>query len=66
MRIWMNGEPVELADGMILAGVLEENGIPIAQVVVERNGAIVPREEFEQQVVEDGDRLEVVRIVGGG
>jgi sulfur carrier protein len=35
-------------------------------VVVEFNGEILPRQRWGQQLVADGDQLEVVTIVGGG
>ena len=35
-------------------------------VVVEHNGEAVAPSEFEQRLVREGDRLEVVRIVAGG
>ena len=35
-------------------------------VAVARNGSVVRREEWPQVVLEDGDVLEIVRMVGGG
>ena len=35
-------------------------------VVVEHNGEAVAPSEFAQREVQDGDRLEIVRIVAGG
>lgn len=37
-----------------------------SQVAVELNGAIVPREAFGDTPLQAGDRLEIVRFVGGG
>jgi sulfur carrier protein len=34
--------------------------------IVERNGQIVPRGEYGETVLAEGDRLEVVHAVGGG
>lgn len=36
------------------------------RIAVERNGEIVPRSKFEQPILVDGDRLEIVVAVGGG
>jgi sulfur carrier protein len=36
------------------------------RIAVERNGEIVPRGQFTQQRLNDGDRLEIVVAVGGG
>ena len=46
-----------------LIGELELTGKRIA---MERNGEIVPRSQFVQCMLQDGDRLEIVAAVGGG
>ena len=35
-------------------------------VVVEHNGLITPRHQWQEPLVKNGDRLEIVTIVGGG
>lgn len=35
-------------------------------VVVEKNGLIVHRENYDETLIEEGDRFEIVRFVGGG
>ena len=35
-------------------------------VVVEKNGVIVHRENYDGTLIEEGDRFEIVRFVGGG
>jgi thiamine biosynthesis protein ThiS len=41
-------------------------GLDARKVAVERNLAIVPRSTFDDVMVEEGDRLEIVHFVGGG
>ena len=36
------------------------------RIAIERKGEIVPRSKFDEQVLTDGDRLEIVVAVGGG
>ena len=36
------------------------------RVALERNGEIVPRSRFPEQMLADGDKLEIVVAVGGG
>lgn len=36
------------------------------RVALERNGEIVPRSRLGEQMLADGDRLEIVVAVGGG
>jgi sulfur carrier protein len=46
--------------------LLEHMGLQGKRIAVERNGEIVPRSKFDQPVLADGDRLEIVVAVGGG
>ena len=46
--------------------LLEHMGLQGKRIAVERNGEIVPRSKFNQPMLADGDRLEIVVAVGGG
>ena len=62
----VNGESRHATAGLSLQQLLVELGYEPRLVVVEFNGAIVPRAQWPDQPVAAGDRLEVVTIVGGG
>lgn len=46
--------------------LLEHMALQGKRIAVERNGEIVPRSQFDEQVLTNGDRLEIVVAVGGG
>lgn len=46
--------------------LLEHMALRGKRIAIERNGEIVPRSKFDEQVLIDGDRLEIVVAVGGG
>jgi thiamine biosynthesis protein ThiS len=66
MKLKINGEEREVADGLSLTGLLETLQIRPGRVVVERNKQIVPRDFFGTAVLADGDVVEIVHFVGGG
>ena len=66
MKLKLNGEEKEIADGLNLASLLEQLQIRPARVVVERNREIVPRESYGTILLAEGDNLEIVHFVGGG
>ncbi len=66
MQIFVNDEPREVADGTTVAVLLQQLDVNTTHVAVERNEELVVRAEHEQTVLEDGDRLEIVTLVGGG
>ena len=66
MEITINGEPREVADDMTVAALLEELEMQPRFLAVERNREIVPRKQHANCPLNDGDRLEIVTLVGGG
>ena len=66
IALQVNGESRQVTAGLSLQLLLVELGYEPRLVVVEFNGAIVPRAQWPDQAVAAGDRLEVVTIVGGG
>lgn len=66
ITISVNGEPHQCAAGLSLPQLLDALGYRPQLVVVEFNGAILPRSRWDTQVVMESDALEVVTIVGGG
>lgn len=66
MRICLNGEDSHLPDGSTVEGLIARYELDARKVAVERNLAIVPRSLYAQTALSDGDRIEIVRFIGGG
>lgn len=66
MQISINGESRNVAGDSTLADLLKELGMQPKYVAVERNLELVPRATHADCVLEDGDQLEIVTLVGGG
>lgn len=65
MQIQINGELREVRATTILA-LVEELGLDIRKVAVERNLEIVPKSRYAVTAIAAGDRIELVQFVGGG
>jgi sulfur carrier protein len=66
VRIVVNGQPRELDTAATVADLLKELDMPLRGVAVEVNLQIVPRARHGEHLLADGDRLEIVSLVGGG
>lgn len=66
MKVRVNGEDHELAEGLTLADVVRVIGSRVDAVAVARNGEVVPRARLEAERVAERDTIEVIRAVGGG
>ena len=54
------------AAGRTLAECVASAGYDSKRIAVERNGEIVPRAQYAETVLQNGDSVEIVRFVGGG
>ena len=66
MKLHINGEEKSFASTLTLAALLEQMGMKPDRVAVELNREIVPRDQWSETTLADGDRLEIVHFVGGG
>lgn len=66
MRIQLNGEALDLPDGLSVADLLTRLELAGKRVAVELNLDIVPRSQHASTRLGDGDRVEVVHAIGGG
>lgn len=66
ITLQVNGKRVELERPVPLVLYLEQLGVNPRTVAVEHNGEIVPTTNFASVVLQEGDRVEIVRMVGGG
>lgn len=66
MHLQLNGEQRDFPDGLTLAALVEHLGMKPDRVAVELNMEIIPRANWQNTQLKDGDKLEIVHFVGGG
>jgi sulfur carrier protein len=66
VRISVNGRPREIAEGATIAQLLDTLQLTTKFVAVEVNLQLVPRGQHAEHRLAEGDRLEIVTLVGGG
>ena len=66
MQITLNGTLREVAKEITVTELLGEIGLRPQQVAVEVNRELVPRSRHQSHVLQTGDRVEIVTLVGGG
>ncbi len=66
MKIVMNGNLREVEPGTTVARLLDALQMQPRYVAVERNFELVPRMRHAECILEEGDNLEIVTLVGGG
>ena len=64
--IVVNGRSRIAAQGATVADLLQDLGLDGGRVAIERNLNILPRPQWKETRIADGDRYEIVQFVGGG
>lgn len=66
MKVLVNGEEKEFKEPVSIIAMLRQFGLKPEITVVEINGKIADKSEFDNIKINDGDKVELIRFVGGG
>ena len=66
INLLINGESRQFPASLSVSWLVELLELQGKRVAIERNGEIVPRSQYPETTLADGDRLEIVVAVGGG
>jgi thiamine biosynthesis protein ThiS len=65
MKLVLNGKDREVNASQVET-LVAELGLPLAAALVEHNGTALLRSEWAGTNLQEGDRLEIIRMVAGG
>lgn len=66
MQVSVNAEPIDVPHGCTIAQLLDQLGRARELCAVEINQTLAPKRERDAIVLNEGDRVEIVTLVGGG
>ena len=66
MKIVCNGSEKEIQEDTILVDFLKSLNLDPDTVVVECDGEIIARADYDSHLLKEGAKLELIRFVGGG
>lgn len=66
MEVTVNGAPEVHPDGLTVRELLQAHRLAESPCAVEVNRELVPKRRHTERRLADGDRVEIVTLVGGG
>ena len=67
MKITVAGEKKEVADGLTVSALIEQEQVETPQyVTVSVNEEFIDQDDFDSHVLKDGDEVEFLYFMGGG
>ncbi len=64
--IYLNGKQEDIPEGTSLAELVKERQYCLDYIAAELNGKIVPKQQYNDTILHNEDKLEIVSFVGGG
>jgi sulfur carrier protein len=65
MHIYLNGED-RVMDAASISELLSELNLEGRMIAIERNLEVVPKSMYAETILAEGDRIEIVHMIGGG
>jgi len=66
MRVYINGKADEMPDNMAVSELIQRIGLEQKHIAVEINQEIISRSSYAAHIISEGDRVEIVKAIGGG
>jgi len=66
MTIVLNGDKQQVNDNTSISQLLKSLNLENRRLAVEINQQIIPRSDFDQHILNELDRVEIVQAIGGG
>lgn len=66
ISVRINGETQEFDQPLTVREILSDLAIKEGTVAIAVNESVVPKAEWDKILIQDGDRVEIIRVVAGG
>ncbi|CAH0532253.1 Sulfur carrier protein ThiS [Vibrio stylophorae] len=66
MQVYVNDQAVELALASTLQQLIEQLSVPAHATAAACNGSIVPRSQWSETILNDGDQIALFQAIAGG
>lgn len=66
IKIILNGEEKFLAKNTTIAALIADLGLDCKKIAIEKNLEIIHPNLFQETIIEEGSKIEIVHFIGGG
>jgi sulfur carrier protein len=66
VKVIVNGQSHAVANPQTIDGLVRELKLIPETLLIEHNGTALHRGEWQRRAVQDGDKIELIRVVAGG
>ena len=66
MKVIVNGQAHSVANPQTIDGLVQQLKLIPETLLIEHNGKALHRREWQRRAVQDGDKVELIRVVAGG
>ena len=65
-KIQLNGRKIAVKQNFSILDMLKKDKLNKKKVAIELNGKILPQSKYNNKILKNNDRIEIVQFIGGG
>ena len=65
-KIQLNGRKIAVRQNFSILDMLKKYKLNKKKVAIELNGKILPQSKYNNKILKNNDRIEIVQFIGGG
>ena len=65
-KIQLNGKKLKINANLSVKDLLKKFKLNEAQIAIELNGTILPKQDYKKKKIKNRDKIEIVHFIGGG
>jgi len=66
IKINLNGKITEIAEKSSISDLIDNLGFDIKKIAVEKNLEIISPDQYQNEIINAGDEIEMIHFIGGG
>ena len=66
IKINLNGKITEIAEKSYISDLIDNLGFDIKKIAVEKNLEIIFPDQYQNEIINAGDEIEMIHFIGGG
>ncbi len=66
IKINLNGKVTEINDQSSIEGLIAYLGFDVKKIAIEKNLEIIFPEIYKNEIIKNGDEIEIIHFIGGG
>ena len=66
IKINLNGKITEIIENSSISNLIDDLGYDVKKIAIEKNLDIIFPDQYQSEIINEGDQIEMIHFIGGG